>query len=442
MESTTCYASNIEKKDAWTATKWAPWLILSCGWCFYLYEYMLRVSPSAITSDLMLAFGVNATHLGILVSFYYLSYVALQIPCGLIVDVLGARLVIAGSTFLCVLGSFLFAQSETLWVAQMGRFLMGAGSACAYLSCGKIASQWFHKNQFPLIMGISMSMGTLGATFGAKPFAYLSNAIGWRDAMMVAGYIGIGVMLLAWLIVRMPCTTHRQDGHDRDVSWSSLWRDLCTIASTPQNWLVGIYGCLMYLSLAAFAELWGVPYIIQKYSLPNDQASIASVIFFVCFGVGSAVSAYAARLLKSYRKVMMLSALVTLVALAFEFYGPRVSFNTALGIFSIAGIASGFQILYFTVGRDNSPPQAHSTCIGFVNFCVMVSGLFFPTLLGWILDLVWDGRMTADGVPQYTTEHYTAAFSVVCISLLASAMLMLWVKETYSEDENSTQKIG
>jgi predicted MFS family arabinose efflux permease len=439
VESVTYCSQSVEKLRTWTATKWAPWLILSCGWCFYLYEYMLRVSPSAITSDLMLAFGVNATHLGVLVSFYYLSYVALQIPCGLIVDVLGARRVITGSALLCVVGSFLFAKSDTLWVAQMGRFLMGAGSACAYLSCGKIASQWFHKNQFPLIMGVSMSMGTLGATFGAKPFAYLSNAIGWRDAMMIAGYIGICVMILAWLIVRVPCEIHQQEGHDRDVSWQSLWRDLCTIAGTWQNWLVGLYGCLMYLSLSAFAELWGVPYIIQKYGLPNDQASVASVVFFVCFGVGSAISSYVARLLRSYKLVMMWGALLSLMALAMEFYGPSVSFHKALVLFAVAGVASGFQILYFTIARDNSPPQAHSTSIGFMNFCVMVSGLLFPTLLGWILDSVWDGQMTVEGVPQYTVNHYTSAFYVVCLALFLSAVLMCWVKETYTHRDEEEE---
>lgn len=427
-----CFTENKSESQSWTASKWAPWLILGCGWSFYLYEYILRVSPSAITSDLMLAFGVNATHLGVLVSFYYLSYVALQIPCGLIVDFLGVRRVITGSTLLCVFGSFLFSKSESLWGAQMGRFLMGAGSACAYLSCAKIASQWFRRSEFPLVMGVSMSMGTLGATFGAKPFAYLSNTIGWRDAMMVAGYVGVCVMLLAWFVVRVPCEKHQQEGHDHNVTWKSLGRDLCVIASTPQNWIVGIYGCLMYLSLSAFAELWGVPYIIQKYGLPNDQASVASVAFFVCFGLGSAVSSYVAHWLKSYKKVMTLSALGSLVALSYEFYGPAVSFHTALVLFGIGGVFSGFQVLYFTLARDNSPPQAHSTSIGFMNFCVMVSGLLFPTILGWILDTVWDGQMTVEGVPQYTVDHYTSAFYVVCLALLLSTILMHWIKETYT----------
>ena len=160
---------------------------------------------------------------------------------------------------------------------------------------------------------------------------------------------------------------------------------------------------------------------------------VASIVFFVCFGVGSAASAYVARLLASYRLVMMGGAVLTLLFLSFEFYGPSIPFNTALIIFGLAGVSSGFQILYFTVARDNSPPQAHSTSIGFINFCVMVSGLFFPTFLGWILDSVWDGRMTVDGVPEYTIAHYKTAFSVVCVALITSAILMLWVRETYPQ---------
>ena len=62
------------------------WMIFGTAAAFYLYEYVLRVSPSVMTHDLMLDFGVTSTALGVLVSFYYYSYVALQIPCGVIVD--------------------------------------------------------------------------------------------------------------------------------------------------------------------------------------------------------------------------------------------------------------------------------------------------------------------------------------------------------------------
>ena len=77
--------------------------ILGCAWLFYLYEYIFTVSPSVMTNELMRDFGVTSTALGVLVSFYYFSYVILQIPCGIIVDYLGTRKVITFSALLCVI---------------------------------------------------------------------------------------------------------------------------------------------------------------------------------------------------------------------------------------------------------------------------------------------------------------------------------------------------
>lgn len=79
------------------------WAILSCGWAFYLYEYILRVSPTVITNELMSQFNITAFTVGSLASFYYWSYVPMQIPCGVIVDRLGPRKVVTFSTILCVL---------------------------------------------------------------------------------------------------------------------------------------------------------------------------------------------------------------------------------------------------------------------------------------------------------------------------------------------------
>ena len=41
------------------------WLVCFLGAVFYLYEYLLRVAPSQMTTELMDAFSINATALGL-----------------------------------------------------------------------------------------------------------------------------------------------------------------------------------------------------------------------------------------------------------------------------------------------------------------------------------------------------------------------------------------
>ena len=51
---------------------------------------------------------------------------------------------------------------------------MGAGSACAYLSCAKVGAEWFHPRRFAVIAGMTMMMGTLGGDFRRKPLCVVS----------------------------------------------------------------------------------------------------------------------------------------------------------------------------------------------------------------------------------------------------------------------------
>ena len=44
------------------------WIIWICAGLFYLYEYVLRVSPGVMTNQLMQDFGVTSTALGVLAS--------------------------------------------------------------------------------------------------------------------------------------------------------------------------------------------------------------------------------------------------------------------------------------------------------------------------------------------------------------------------------------
>ena len=125
---------NSEKAYLNSRQSWAIW---ACAGAFYLYECILRVSPSVMTEGLMHDFSLTSTALGILVSCYSYSYVALQIPCGVMVDAIGTRRILTASAALCAIGTFMFASMDILIGAQIGRFLVGAGSACAFISCMK-----------------------------------------------------------------------------------------------------------------------------------------------------------------------------------------------------------------------------------------------------------------------------------------------------------------
>ncbi len=405
------------------------WFILSCGWAFYLYEYILRASTSVITNELMADFSISAGAVGTLAAFYYFAYVPLQIPCGVIADRFGPRKVVTISALLCIVGSMIFAKSNTVHAAQFGRFLIGAGSACAYICCMKIASVWFNKSSFAFIAGVSMMMGTFGGIFGGKPFAHLANTQGWRFSMVIAAVVGCIVMIISWIVIR-----DKPDGKTFKNEEHKLLDGLKIIAAKPQNWLIGMYGCMMYLPLSAFAELWGVPYLMQRFSVTNETASYGAIMVFIGYAVGCLSSSTLSDYWQSRKRVMGLSAFATFFGFAAVLFYPGLSFSETLAVLFVSGFVSGFSILYFPAAKENNPTKYSATSIGFTNAFVMVSGLIFQPLLGALIDHSWDGNFGADGAPIYALKDYQFALSAVILALLIGGIIVLFFKETYKKD--------
>ena len=98
-----------------------PWFIFSLAALFLLYKYILQVSPSVMTQDLMGYFNLDGEKMGVLAAFYYYSYLLMQIPVGLILDRYRAAKVISLAILACALGALFFSISANFWQACIGR---------------------------------------------------------------------------------------------------------------------------------------------------------------------------------------------------------------------------------------------------------------------------------------------------------------------------------
>lgn len=413
------------------------WLIWSLAALFYLYETFLRVSPSVMTQQLMEDFGVTSTKLGVLTSFYYYAYVPLQIPCGMIVDRLGIRFILSLSCLLCVVGTLMFAGSDQLWVAQIGRFILGAGSACAFISCLKITAQWFNPIHFALVAGLTNMMGTLGGLCAGKPLAMLVNYMGWRRASVYLGLLGLPVMLLIWFYFKKrDHTSASPKTHNAPQNQHNFVKTLPHITQNSSIWIAGIVGGLMYLPISAFAELWGVPFFMATHSIDNEVASSISHMVFIGMALGSPTAAWLLSQLGSIKKVMQLSALLAgllFVCIAFAGYFPIAL--SYVFVFA-AGFCLGGQVLCFTIAKNHTSEELSGTAIGFTNALVMMSGIIFQPLLGHILDVFWDGTFTLSGIRNYTAYAYKMSMLTIPACFILSVALLHWIKNQPQKNNN------
>ncbi len=398
------------------------WALVSL---FYLYETFLRVSPSVMTHELMHDFGVNSASLGVLSSFYYYAYVVLQIPCGMIVDKVGIRRIVTVSALLCVAGTFLFAESQTLGLAKLGRFMIGAGSACAFISCLKVTTQWFNPIHFSLVAGLTNMMGTVGGMCAGRPLALFVHEAGWRQTSFWLAIIGLGVAAISWIWLKdhPENKEHRQKTNERP-----FLEGLTFLAGKRSVWLIGLAGSLMYLPISAFAELWSVPFLMHAYDIDSKLASTASVMIFLGMAFGGPLAAYLVKHVRSIVRTMQLSAIMTAISFVLIAYTAILPFWFSFIILFMAGLCIGGQVLCFTLARNNCPIDFSGTAIGFTNALVMMSGIVFQPLLGHILDVFWDGVISDAGLPFYSTHAYQMSILTVPICLVLSIFVLHFIK--------------
>ena len=266
-----------------------PWFVWSIAGLFYMYQFILRNSPSVMTDDLMRGFSVEACSLGILSTFYLISYVILQIPVGLGMDKFGPTRLLRGAILLCILGTLLFAVSTSFYIACFGRLLIGAGATCAFLGSLKLATYWFHAERLALVVGFTLLAGKLGASLGQAPLAFAIELLGWREALLFV-VIPLGLVLTAgiWFFVKdTPPEGPIEPTAYIDTTVRTLLYRLKEIMMDYRVWALGIYGALMYAPMLAFVDLWGVPFLSKLYGVSRITAGTVTTMFYIGGGRGS-----------------------------------------------------------------------------------------------------------------------------------------------------------
>ena len=410
----------LANKSKFVLTAWIIWIIAAL---YYSYEFFLRISPTVMVPDLMHAFSVNAATLGVLSACYYYAYASMQIPVGMLLDRFGIRRLLTLAAILVALGCFAFAHTTQLWVAEVGRVFMGLGSAFAFISCVKLARAWFSHTWLAVVIGLTNTLGVMGAMFGGAPLAHFVESVGWRTTLWVAGFIGITLALLIALIVR-DAPAHI---NSEKATVHQFWQDLKYVISRRNNWLVAIFAGLMVAPISAFTELWSVPFLIQVHHITRVDAALLSTVMFIGIACGGPVHGWLSGILKSRLPVLRGGAMGALVCLLLILYIPISSKIILVGLLFLFGFFTSSMLLCFAINSENNPLWATGVAIGFTNMLVMAGGALFQPLVGYLLD-VFAGVKSHQVVTQFSTHNFQLALTVLPICLLCAVILVHFIK--------------
>ncbi len=412
----------------------AAYLVWFCAVLFYLYQYIIRVSPSVMKDDLMGAFDMTASGFSSLSSFSLYCYALMQVPVGMLVDHYGTRRMILFSITLCVSGVALFASCEQLAFGYLARMMMGTGSACAFLSVSKVVNEWFPDTRKGLMMGLTATSGTFGAFLGGRPLVMLIESQGWRTSLFILAAIGALVLILNFLALpSLPKGTKESVPGEESASFQSL----LAVFKNRQAWLFALVAIGMYLAIAVVADLWGVSFVEEKFDIDRQKA--AQMISFIYFGTacGCPLFAWLSRMIGSVRQTLLIGGVGMIALLSYIIFMPGIPIWLANIIFFAIGLCTGAEILCFIAACAIMGPEVSGTMTGFLNCIVSLAAAIIQQHIGTLLDYFWDGAMTEAGLRSYSTHTYQVAFGVILFFTCLSVILACFIKpqKEFQEDQ-------
>ena len=224
------------------------WLIFVVASLSISYQFFLQSVPGLMIPGLHRAFGTNSTQVGFLTSCFFYTYLALQIPAGLVVDCIGPRRALLWGMIGCSLGSLLFAIAPSYWVAVAARLLMGL-SAAFFVPASMITAQGWHPiGRFAMLAGMAESIGMAGGALGEEGTGHAVLLFGWRHSMWGCFLLGLMLLVVMWLVIRDPERT--KDDRPLSQRFACMGRALLHVLSLPRLWLIAAFASLTFGLLA------------------------------------------------------------------------------------------------------------------------------------------------------------------------------------------------
>lgn len=371
-----------------TATTTSPraWLMWALCVVAYASAVFQRTSFGVASASAAERFASGASLTSLFVVVQLITYAAMQVPVGLLVDRLGTRVVVGAGAVLMCLGQVALAVSPDLASAILARILVGAGDAMTFTAVLRLLPAWFAPRQIPMLNQLTSMLGQTGQLASSLPFAALLGAAGWTQSFAAAAAVSAAMAALVLALVRNAPDDAASARGARQRAREQVADVLGHSASRVAFWIHWM--CAFWPMV--FTLMWGYPFLLVGQGLsPRTTAGLFTVYVFAGAPAAILVGFLSRRAPVHRVTLALLFSLLAVVpwAAVLLLPGPAPLWLLVALMIGLAAAGPGSSI-GFDVARAANPLRDMGTASGLVvasGFTATVIGVF---AIGAVLDLL------------------------------------------------------
>lgn len=369
----------------------------------YFLSYLYRVVNAVIAPDLVADAALDAAALGFLTSAYFLAFGLFQLPLGLLLDRFGPRRTESALLLLAALGALVFAASSGLLGLTLGRAMIGLGVSACLMAAFKAFVLWFPRERLPLVNGLQMAAGGLGALAGTAPIEAALALTNWRGVFVLLALCTFAVAVVIFLVV-----PERTGGQARGRFGEQL-RGVGEVFGSQVFWRIAPWTVASQATFLSVQSLWTGPWLRDVAGL--ERAAVANVLALIAvamilgFVVIGALAERLSRLGTPPMRVAavgMIAFMVLLIPIIFEWR------EAAVIVWMLFGFFGTTSILPYAVLSQTFPPQLAGRVITGLNLMVFLVAFAAQWAIGVLINL-WPRAL--DG--GYAPRGYQAALAMM-----------------------------
>ena len=403
---------------------WGPeHTVLTLIWFVYGSFYLNRLNISPVIPLIMRDLNISHAQMGLITTFFFLTYSITQFPAGYLGYLLGYKRVIAIGAIISAGANLLFGIGNSLNYLILCQGLNGLGQGGAWAPSVGIVANWFTRMERGRVFGIYATCVSAFTILSYALSSMLGQKFGWRISFMVPPLMIMTVILLFWLIARespreQPARS-TPDVYKGPLFSTRFKEDMKTVLSHKSLWLMGIsYSCLMAIRYAII--IWAPTYLFETFGLDILRAGILSSIYpaigLISYPLGGFLCDF---ILGGRKKPLIGVSLISIFMLAFS-----LSYATKLvwAMFFLGCIGFFDQLvaaLFFALEVDLLPRHLASTGAGFLNTASAVGSMVAMFLTGLLIDVF---------------HSYHIVFVTLSLIALIGGTSVLKIKESLIEE--------
>ncbi len=379
----------------------------------YFLSYLYRVVNAVIAPDLVRDLGLDAAGLGLLTSAYFLTFAAFQLPLGILLDRFGPRRTEAGLLLFAAAGGLVFSQAETTFGLIAGRALIGFGVSACLMAAFKAFVMWFPSERLPLVNGIQMAAGGLGALTGTVPVEAALGFVDWRTMFVAVAGVTVAASVLIYTVVpERPADRPR-------TSFGDQLRGVGAVFSSPVFWRIAPPAIATQAAFLSIQSLWAGPWLKDVGGL--DRAGVAEHLLLIAVAMIAGFLGIGAAAERLSRRGVGTATVAAWACTAFIVVQAAIVFrwtDAVLPLWMAFGFLGTTAIVFYAALSQSFPAHLAGRANTGLNVLVFSAAFGAQWGIGAVIDL-WPAA--ADG--GYAADAYATAFGVL---LVPQVLALIW----------------